>query len=92
MKKNKIVKVKVTVTVSHSYNSKLQLKLHINYNYTYILGYRSYKLITVTVPEFKKVRVIVSIRDYKVAYASFKAGRRPARKLVVPNRMRIFFH
>ena len=28
------------------------------------------------------VTVTVSVRDYKVAYASFQAGRRPARKLV----------
>ena len=79
---NHLVKVKVKVTVSNSYNCKLQLKLQINYNYSYILGYRSYRLITVTVTVFEKVTVTVSVRDYKVAYASFQAGRRPARKLV----------
>ena len=47
-----------------------------------------YRLITVTVTVFEKVTVTVaitvtvSLRDYKVAYASFQAGRRPARKLV----------
>ena len=34
--------------------------------------------VTVTVA----ITVTVSLRDYKVAYASFQAGRRPARKLV----------
>ena len=53
--------------------------------------YRSYRLITVTVAVFEKVSVTiaitvtVSLRDYKVAYASFQAGRRPARKLVFLN-------
>ena len=52
------------------------------------MGYRSYRLITVTVTVFEKVAVTVaitvtvSLRDYKVAYASFLAGCRPARKLV----------
>ena len=47
------------------------------------MGHRSYRLITVTVTVFEKVTVTVSVRDYKVAYASFQAGRRPARKLVI---------
>ena len=34
--------------------------------------------VTVTVA----IIVTVSLRDYKVAYASFQVGRRPARKLV----------
>ena len=50
------------------------------------LGYRSYWLITVTVLEkvtvIVAITVTVSLRDYKVAYARFQAGRRPARKLV----------
>ena len=29
------------------------------------------------------ITVTVSVRDYKVAYGSFQAGRRPARKLVL---------
>ena len=31
---------------------------------------------------FEKVKVAVSVKDYKVAYASFQAGRRPAKKLL----------
>ena len=52
------------------------------------MGYRSYRLITVTVTVLEKVTVTVaitvtvSLRDDKVAYASFQAGRRLARKLV----------
>ena len=37
-----------------------------------------FEKVTVTVG----ITVTVSFRDYKVAYASFQAGRRPARKLV----------
>ena len=37
-----------------------------------------FEKVTVTVA----ITVTVSLRDYKVAYASFQAGRRPARKLV----------
>ena len=75
------------VKVSHSCNCKLQLK-KLQTNYSYILGYRSYRLISVTVTVIEKVTVTVaitvtvSLRDYKVTYASFQAGRRPARKLV----------
>ena len=51
------------------------------------MGYRSKRLITVTVTVFEKVTVTItvtiSLRDYKVAYASFQAGRGPARKLVI---------
>ena len=37
---------------------------------------------------FEKIIVTVSVRYYKVAYASFQAGRRPARKLVTIKRGR----
>ena len=76
---------------SQNENGIFHLKKY-NYNYSYILGYRSYRLITVTVTVFEKVTVTVaitvtvSLRDYKVAYASFQASRRPARKLVTHNK------
>ena len=38
---------------------------------------------TVKVTLMVVITVTVSVRYYKVAYASFQAGRRPARKLVV---------
>ena len=115
------------VTVKVANQLKLQLhfglhKLQVNYSNrdsiwksnNYILGYRSYRLITVTMTVLEKVTVMVKItnqlqlqlhfglqklqvnysyRDstwksycdysYKVAYASFQAGRRPARNLVM---------
>ena len=55
----------------------LEEKIKITITVTF-LGYRSYWLITVTVLEkvtvIVAITVTVSLRDYKVAYASFQAG------------------
>ena len=52
------------------------------------MGYKSYRLITVTVTVFEKVTVTVvitvtvSVRNDKVAYANFQAGISPGREIV----------
>ena len=55
-----------------------QLQLQLHFGLEKLQVYYS-SIVTV----FEKVTVTVSVRDYKVAYASFQAGRRPARKLVL---------
>ena len=64
--------MQVTVKVTN----QLQLQLYFGLQKLQV----NYSKVTVTV--FEKVTVTVSVRDDKVTYASFQAGRRPARKLV----------